>query len=373
MDARRHIEVPETKIAVSRSREVRDSICRAAEQSLVRRTKRTDIKKKPTSRRETCAVYVRMWLDFAAFLRYHLGYEKKPILWFRGRGSLVPLKDELFDFLDEVLPKLSFEDVQAYRGALLNLPGYNLKDEACIGLSRATVNLRMSGLSYLFKMGIRQGKLEENYADSNHVERLRNKFHRGSRRVLSKEQVCKLEKSLVVEEGDYIAARDRAIVLLMLYTGIRRAEVCMLRVSDIQKIESPKGVTITVVRKGDKKHTILLSKKAEKVLLDYMPFLPQPAEALFPPYRIKKRKVMPFLEPDTVRQITNNLTEKALGERYHPHELRHTFATTALDNGAALHQLQIYLGHTSPATTMLYYHSVMSREHSAAEFVNYDA
>ena len=55
-------------------------------------------------------------------------------------------------------------------------------------------------------------------------------------------------------------------------------------------------------------------------------------------------------------EIKRTKEEAGIGRKLHPHMLRHTFATTLLEHGAPIRQVQEMLGHSQVETTMIYTH-----------------
>ena len=149
------------------------------------------------------------------------------------------------------------------------------------------------------------------------------------------------------------------MVLMTLYgTGVRRAELARLQLSDI---DSRRMVIHIHSGKGRQDRDVMLSPRLLEALRDY--------------WRSLKRKPTEWLFPGGSRHTSNRpITPRAvwyacqraarragLQNRVHPHTLRHCFATHLLENGADLRTIQLLLGHHDLKETMIYLH--LSRRH----------
>ncbi len=130
-------------------------------------------------------------------------------------------------------------------------------------------------------------------------------------------------------------------------TGGRLSEVQGLDKKDVDWQDS----SARVVGKGDKERDVYLSIRAEYHLKKYLESRSDDCPALFiterrPYRRLSKRGIQ--------REIKSIAIRAGIGDKVHPHVLRHTFATLTLNNGAELAVLQQLLGHNSPVTTQVY-------------------
>jgi site-specific recombinase XerD len=142
------------------------------------------------------------------------------------------------------------------------------------------------------------------------------------------------------------ALRDRAMILLLVDTGIRASEMVAdprhdrdgLRICDIDRRDK----SVKVFGKGDKERIVRLSYGTVKAIWRYLVTRPdaQPTDPLFT--NIHGR-------PFTVSGLGQTI--KYLGERCgihaYPHKFRHTFAINFLRNGGKTIELQHLLGHTT--------------------------
>ena len=171
--------------------------------------------------------------------------------------------------------------------------------------------------------------------------------------ILSKEEVKRMIDAAT-------SLLHRTLLMTLYSTGMRRAELTRLKVSDI---DSNRMVIHIRQGKGGKDRDVPLSPKLLETLREY--------------WRWKKPRV--YLFPGEAKQGSNgdHLTPKAV---YHackgaarragitkgigPHTLRHSFATHLVESGADLRTIQLLLGHASLNHTTVYLH--LSQRHLRA-------
>jgi len=148
--------------------------------------------------------------------------------------------------------------------------------------------------------------------------------------------------------------RDRAILDLLYSTGLRRAELCALNLTDVDHQERE-----IVVRcgKGEKGRVLPLTRSAYGRLVDYLerarPVLgakcPSPTDALLVGGRRGR------ITGDVIDYLLDKGKIAAgIKKRITPHTLRRTFATTLDRNGVSLRYIQALLGHEHLNTTAIY-------------------
>lgn len=136
------------------------------------------------------------------------------------------------------------------------------------------------------------------------------------------------------------ADRNRSIILMLLDTGIRATELCMLCIVDCDiktgKLRIEQG-------KGNKKRVVHLGATTRKALWKYFSTRGEldPAAPLFLGQNNK------HLKRTYLRQLLDRLGDKAGIKDCYPHRFRHTFAIEYLRNGGDIFTLQMLLGHSS--------------------------
>jgi site-specific recombinase XerD len=138
-----------------------------------------------------------------------------------------------------------------------------------------------------------------------------------------------------------IAERNRRIVLLMLYCGLRRTEVAMLRWSDVDLDERVLFVR-SEAAKGGIERTVGIHPRVAHELAQ----TPRPLRR----GAVAGHKDGRCLSHKSIGKVFERWLDD-LGLRIHAHRLRHTCATQMLAAGASLREIQQVLGHADIRTT----------------------
>ncbi len=147
------------------------------------------------------------------------------------------------------------------------------------------------------------------------------------------------------------STRDRAIISVFLYTGLRVSELVNLEIGDADFEEN---IIYVHAGKGDKDRIVVMPDICKEQIKDYIK------------ERIKIRSNNNYLflsnkktkfNTSTVERMVKRVAEKSgITKKVTPHVLRHTFATSILRNGGDIRFIQQILGHSSLATTQIYTH-----------------
>jgi integrase/recombinase XerD len=145
--------------------------------------------------------------------------------------------------------------------------------------------------------------------------------------------------------------RDRAILELMYGSGLRVSEVLALTPEGLRLKEE----AVRVVGKGDKERAVPLTGAAVDAIRRYQadgrPALTRKRDGgtLFVNLRGGRLSRMGLWQI-----LRRHAVAAGLGDGFHPHMLRHSFATHLLEGGADLRVIQELLGHASVTTTQIY-------------------
>ena len=132
--------------------------------------------------------------------------------------------------------------------------------------------------------------------------------------------------------------RDKAIILMLLDTGLRASELLALTLDNINPIT---GVIQVVHGKGGKSRTVYIGRKTRQHLRRYLKLIDKKIEngQIF----INHKE-----QPLTVNGLNQMLAERAKiagVKKQSPHAFRRLFALTMLRNGVDIYSLQLLMGH----------------------------
>jgi len=198
-------------------------------------------------------------------------------------------------------------------------------------LSASTLNVTVCALRFLYRVTLQRRDVVEQIYYAKSEKRLPV--------ILSPDEIAQFFR--YVESLKYFA-----LLLVPYSAGLRIAEACRLKVTDI---DSQRMILRVEQGKGRKDRNVMLSPRLLKVLREYW-ITSRSTHWLFP----GKYSGKP-VSPTTARGICQQVAlASGLKKRVTPHTLRHCFATHLLESGTEIRTIQTLLGHRSLASTQQY-------------------
>ena len=159
---------------------------------------------------------------------------------------------------------------------------------------------------------------------------------------------------------DVLDFRDRPILKTYLYTGVRLATACRLRVRDFH--QDGDEDTLTINEKGNRHRTIGIHFAAAEALAEYLGKAGLESGPIFRARRAPHSDELgnkPMSEASMYRVIAGYVAKlpgavKEGARLYRTHSLRATTATLLLDAGVDIRKVQELLGHRHITTTQIY-------------------
>lgn len=217
------------------------------------------------------------------------------------------------------------------------------------GVTNRSINRKTTALSsfykYLFKIGV--------VADN---PMARHKSLKIAKKINVPFTTVEIEEVLEQDKGtEFESQRNKVMIHLFYGTGIRRAELINLQVSDVDVVLAQ----IKVLGKRNKERIIPMYDALVQELESYLNLrnaIDTEEEELF--VTNLGNKMYPSIVYSIVNSYFSDISTKT---KKSPHVLRHSFATDLLNNGADLNSVKELLGHTSLAATQVYTHTSLDR------------
>ena len=160
---------------------------------------------------------------------------------------------------------------------------------------------------------------------------------------------------LDVKTDNAFKYRDKAMLELMYGSGLRISELINLTIYSIDFDNN----CVLIEGKGNKERIVPISVYSREALLNYL----EVRSSLLKKKNEATDKLFLNNHGEGITRhgfnyiLQNILKEKDIQVKVTPHSLRHTFATTLLNNGADLRSIQELLGHADIVTTRIYTHT----------------
>ena len=214
------------------------------------------------------------------------------------------------------------------------------------GYEASTVNKKINSLQSFNRWLVDKGLTSETVID---LRKDRVKVASGSEKQVEVYTEQQLERLLFFVQGEKVSARDRAVVLTLLYTGVRVSELCDVSVKNIDFLTSH----LKVVGKGGKVREVPLKPEVMEAIKDYLSVRVKNSHSDSEQLFLGQRGP---LQRDAVNTLLERLTVRAgLNVRLKPHTFRHTFCTRLVGKGVPLTTVSKLAGHAGIETTARFY------------------
>lgn len=269
---------------------------------------------------------------------------------------------EITNFLEylKVVKKHSDNTIISYEKDILEFYNYNNKriehSKEVIAnylkylyekkISKSSISRKLSSLRTFYEFLIKHNKIEINY-----FKNIKNPKKESNLPKFVKE--IDIDKMFEVPDiSTKIGKRNLLIIRLLYGTGIRVSELVNIKRNDMN-IEDR---TIRILGKGSKERIVVFGNNTQDIIKNYL-------KNAYSEYNINNSDYLILnnngdrLSTRYVRKIIDDIIIKAsIDMHVSPHMLRHTFATSMLNNGADLVSVKELLGHSSLDTTSIYTH-----------------
>lgn len=227
------------------------------------------------------------------------------------------------------------------------------------GKAHSTVIKVYTILHSFFKMAYLNDMIDRNPMDK--VERP--KPRKGEAKVAEPSAYTVTEIQTIMASVEREPLKWRALIHLLIDTGIRRGECCALQWKNIDFktgaiticgnlcYTKQKGVYLDTPKNG---HTRIVYAGADTIALLKRLRVEQAHKAISA-WAFTQEKSPDPMHPQSPTRYFKKFGEKYGIEDFHPHKLRHSFASIAITNGADIASVSEALGHSDKAVTLRMY------------------
>ncbi|HEX3033987.1 MAG TPA: site-specific integrase [Thermodesulfobacteriota bacterium] len=277
--------------------------------------------------------------EFAEDYVKHIRDIKGNRSWQDALHKLKRLKDA---FGSKKLSQISSSDIDDYKLKRLQ------------DVKPATVNRELACLSHIFNLA----KREKKFFGNNPVSEARLlPEHNQVERILTFEE----EERLLALSNPYL----KPIIITALNTGMRKNEILTLKWSNVDL----DGNIITL------EHTNTKSKKMRRIFINSILrklLLEQKLRSGGSEFVFLSQEGRPYKRHDSLKGAFERLCKKAEITGFRFHDLRHTFATRAIELGISIVAVSRILGHADLKTTMRYAHPEDSLRDAVEKIGNFN-
>ena len=245
------------------------------------------------------------------------------------------------DFIKSVDEELTVEEVDS---DLIRQWEISLMEK---GYTSTSVNRKLSTLRSFYRFLLIRGKVEKDPVRK--VTGPKNKKPLPS--FLKEEEMNRLIDETDFGQG-FIGCRDKMIIEMFYATGMRRSELIGLNDVDV---DFPASL-VKVTGKRNKQRLIPFADELRQSMEEYIKVRNEEVTDRCEAFFVNKNGKRLY-DNEVYNLVKRNLSKVVTLKKRSPHVLRHTFATTMLNNEAGLESVKELLGHSSLSATEVYTHA----------------
>lgn len=272
---------------------------------------------------------------FLDYLRYERNYSDKTIV---NYGS------DIGQFREFIQEEVEVSEWASVNSQIVRSWIVSLMDK---GYAATSVNRKLSSLRSFYKFLLRRNELE--------VDPLRKIVGPKNKKMLPS-FLKEGEMDDLLDKVDFgkgfVACRDRLIVEMFYATGIRLSELIGLNDVDVDV----SGCLLKVTGKRHKQRLIPFGDELKESIIAYKEVKKEEVQAFSRAFFVRLNGE-PLYSGLVYSIVKRNLSKVVTLKKRSPHVLRHTFATSMLNNEAELEAVKELLGHSSLSATEIYTHT----------------
>lgn len=243
---------------------------------------------------------------------------------------------------------LSNYDVEDINTVEYNIVRFWIVDLSENKINNRSINRKIASLKAYFKFLQKIGVTDVNPLNKHKALKTAKKVE-----IPFSEIEMKNVLSQIDYKEDFEGKRDELLIHVLYVTGMRRAEVITLKVSDVDF----ETMTIKVLGKRNKERLIPMFTETRDKFKKYLEVRSHLNEVVDVETMFLTKSGNKMYETLVYRLIKKYFREVSSKVKTSPHILRHTFATHLLNKGADLNAVKELLGHSSLASTQVYTHN----------------
>ncbi len=218
-----------------------------------------------------------------------------------------------------------------------------------------SINRKISVIKGYFKFLLTEGKLTSNPTALLVTPKISKKLPV----YINEEKIDSLliQNSLDDDIPYFVKLRNELIIEILFCTGIRLAELLNLKDEDIDSYQN----TIKVLGKRNKERVIPISKSLLGLINRYLLHKTTKGFNNNSKFLIVTDKGNQAYAKMIYRIVHQQLSKISSHEKRSPHILRHSFATSLLNNGADINAIKELLGHANLSATQIYAHNSIEK------------